>query len=193
MLLEGFAAAAAATTIMHVSPVTDTGALKSGYTVEHHYGGARCQSGSSTVGAAYRCYTPQAPGGVYDPCWVTQTSDAVVCLGRPWARQIVQLAVTGGYDDTDPFTSARSPWGVQLTDGNRCLFQPDSVNSVNGRSVRYYCHHHIVLAGQFDRSHQQWQIRSYRDVTPNAADATYRWNGYVHVATAAFGDPSRHN
>ena len=193
MLLEGFAAAAAATVIMHVSPVTDAGALKSGYTVEHHYSGARCQSGSSTIGAAYRCYTSQAPDGVFDPCWVTQTTDTVVCLARPWARQVIQLAVTGGYDDTDPFTSARSPWGVQLADSNRCLFQPGSVNSVNGRSVRYYCHHNIVLAGQFDRSHQQWLIRSYRDVTPNAADATYRWYGCAHVATAAFGDPSRHN
>jgi hypothetical protein len=185
------AAQRAATLVMRVSPVTSTGELKSGYTVAHRYSGARCQSDSSVTGSAYRCFSSQAPDGVYDPCWVTQTSDNVVCIGRPWARRVVQLAVTQGYDDTDPMRTSATPWGAQLTDGNRCLFQPGSVHSINGRPLRYYCHHHVVLAGQFDRSHRQWQIRSYKDVTPNAADATYRWQGFARVNTASYGVASR--
>jgi hypothetical protein len=179
------------TAVTQVSPVTDSGALKPGYDVEHRYGGARCQSGSDTTGSAYRCFTPRSSAGVYDPCWVTASNDEVVCLTRPWLRRVVQLIVTGGYDDTDPMRPSAAPWGVQLTDGNRCLFQPGSVHAVNGRPVRYYCHHHVVLAGQFDRTHRQWQIRSYRNTTPKAADATYRWAGLAHVTTASFGAPSR--
>jgi len=188
---DAAAAQAQPTAVIHVTPVTDSGALKSGYTVAHRYGGARCQSGSAMTGSAYRCFTPRSSASVYDPCWVTQTDDVVVCVTRPWSRRVVQLAVSGGYDDTDPMRPATAPWGVQLTDGNRCLFQPGSVHSINGRPLRYYCHHHVVLAGQFDRSRPQWRVRSYRNVTPNAADATYRWQGYARVATASVGAPSR--
>jgi hypothetical protein len=196
MLLAGLLAAvlitpSPPTAIVRVSPVDADGMLKPGYTVAHHYGDARCQRGSATTGSAYRCYTPQSSAGVYDPCWLTETDDNVVCMTRPWKHRVVGLAVTGGYDDTDPFRASAAPWGVQLASGNHCLFQPGSVHSINGRPLRYYCHHHLVLAGSFDRSHQQWRVRSYRDTTPHAADASYRWHGFARVATAWFGVQSR--
>lgn len=196
MLLAGVTAAAllmpaASTAIVRVSPVDTDGALRPGYTVAHRYDGARCQRGSATTGTAYRCFTPRSPAGVYDPCWVTRTDAKVVCLTRPWKRRVVQLAVTGGYDDTDPFRRTATPWAVQLASGNHCLFQPGSVHSIGGRPLRYYCRHHVVLAGRFDRSRDRWRIRSYRDTTPHAADATYRWHGFAWVATAWFGLPSR--
>ena len=182
-----------ATAVLHVSPVDADGVLKPNYTIAHRYDGARCQRQSATTGTAYRCYTPQAPGGVYDPCWVTQTDEHVVCMTRPWKHRVVQLTVTGGYDDTDPFRQTATPWGVLLDSGNHCLFQPGSVHSIDGRPLRYYCRHHIVLAGRFDRTHQQWRIRTYRDTTPNAANSTYVWHGFARVATAWFGAPSRQN
>jgi hypothetical protein len=180
----------AATAVVQLSPVATDGTLEAGYTVAHHYSGARCQRGSAMTGTAYRCFTPQS-SGVYDPCWVTQSSSYVVCLGRPWKHGVVQLHVTGGYDDSDPFHHHGTPWGVRLTDGNHCLFEPGSVNSIGGRSLRYYCNHHVVLAGSFDRSHQQWRIRSYRNTTPHATDATYHYEGRARVATAWFGLSSR--
>ena len=181
---------APATSVRHVSPVNADGTLKSTYSVAHHYDGARCQSGSAMTGSAYRCFTSRS-SQVYDPCWVTQSSDQVVCLGRPWKHGVVKLDVTGGYDDTTPFSHPSAPWGVRLTDGNHCLFQPGSVNSVNGRPLRYYCHHNVVLVGSFDRSRQQWKIRSYRDLTPHASNSTYRYEGRAGVSTAWFGADSR--
>ena len=178
------------TAVVRVSPVNADGTLKSGYTVAHQYGGARCQRGSDMTGSAYRCFTPQS-SGVYDPCWITETDDHVVCLGKPWKHGVVQLTVTGGYDDTDPFRHTSAPWGVRLTDGNHCLYVPDGVNSINGRPLRYYCRHLVALAGSFDRSRQQWRVRAYRDTTPHASHATYRYLGQAKVSTAWFGATSR--
>jgi len=194
VLLGGFLAAALlahpTTAVVHVSPLNAAGALKAGYSVAHRYDGARCQRGSATIGSAYRCFTPQSAAGVYDPCWVTQTTDKVGCMTQPWKHRVVRLGVTGGYD-ADPFAHVSTPWGVQLAGGNRCQFVPGSVHSIDGRPLRYYCHHHVVLAGSFDRSRRPWRVRAYVDVTPHAADATYRWHGLARVAKAWFGTPSR--
>jgi hypothetical protein len=185
------AEAGSATTIIHVSPVDAAGDLQPSYTVAHHYSGARCQRRSATTGSAYRCFTAQAPDGVYDPCWVTQTNEHVVCLDRPWKHKVVRLAVTGGYDDSDAFRHQASPWSVQLASGRHCLFVPDSTHSINGRPVRYHCTRHVDLAGRFDRTRKQWRVRAYRDTTPHADDATYQWLGFARVVTAWFGQPSR--
>ena len=184
-------AKAPATAVVRVSPVDSSGAVKPGYRVVHRYSGARCQSRSEMTGTAYRCYSAQAPGGVYDPCWVGHDDTRVACLVKPWKHRVVQLTVTGGYDDTDPFRRQPAPWGVLLASGRHCLFVPGSTRSVNGRPVRYYCSRHVALAGRFDRSHPRWRIRSYRDTTPHAADSTYVWRGVARVATAWFGQPSR--
>src|SRR3954470_21002723 len=133
-------ASQSATSVVRVGPVNPDGTLRAGYSVTHSYGGAQCQRGSAMTGSAYRCFTPQS-SGVYDPCWVTQTNAEVVCLGRPWKHGVVQLSVTGGYAATDSLRQSGTPWGVRLTDGNHCLFQPAHVNSINGRPLRYYCHH----------------------------------------------------
>ena len=180
-----------ATSVIQVSPVDAAGSLKPSYPVVHRYSGARCQRGSDMTGTAYRCFTPQAPDGVYDPCWLTQSDAHVVCMGKPWKHRVVQLGVTGGYDDTDAFDPQTAPWGVRLVSGRHCLFVPDSTHSIRGRPVRYHCTRHVDLAGRFDRSRQQWRVRAYRDTTPHAADATYKWLGFARVATAWFGKPSR--
>src|SRR4051812_34929301 len=81
------AAAHPPTAVVRISPVDDTGALEPGYHVKRRYSGARCQSRSATTGTAYRCFTPRAPVGVLDPCWLTETDEHVVCLDRPWRHR----------------------------------------------------------------------------------------------------------
>ena len=184
-------ASASATDIHRVRPVDANGALFPDYTVAHHYSGARCQRPSASIGSAYRCFSAQAPGGVYDPCWVTETNEQVVCLIRPWKHRVVQLEVTDGYDDSEEFRHVAHPWAAKLASGRHCLFQPGSTHSINGRAVRYHCTRHVDLAGRFDRSRSQWRVRAYRDMTPHAADASYRYLGRARVATAWFGKPSR--
>jgi hypothetical protein len=196
MLLAGLLAAAllmpssAATDVVRVSPVDDTGALDADYTVAHHYSGARCQRPSAMTGSAYRCSTAQSPAGVHDPCWLMETSEHVVCMGLPWKHRVVRLEVTGGYDDTEPFAAVAKPWGVRLASGRHCLFVPGSTHSINGRPVRYHCTKHVDLAGRFDRSKPHWRVRAYRDTTPHGVDATYRYLGKARVTRAWFGKPS---
>ena len=197
MLLAGLLAAAllmpssAGTDVVRVSPVDADGTVKPAYTVAHHYGGARCQRPSASIGSAYRCFTQRAPGGVYDPCWVAETAEHVVCLTLPWKHGVVKLDVSGGYDDTEDFRHVAHPWGVRLASGRHCLFQPGSTHSIDGRAVRYHCTKHVDLAGRFDRSRPQWRVRAYRDTTPHATDATYRYLGRARVTKAWFGEPSR--
>jgi hypothetical protein len=188
---SGAVSASGATVIRQVSPVDADGALLPGYTIAHRYSGAGCQRGSALTGTAYRCATSRAPQGVLDPCWVTQTSERVVCLDEPWRHRVVRLTVDGGYDSKAEFGHQPSPWGVRLASKQRCLLHPASVESVNGRPVRYYCTKRVVLAGRFDRSTRTWRIRAYRNTTPHAEQPTYRSLGRARVVTAWRGSPSR--
>src|SRR3954468_3273995 len=187
----GAPAASAATEISHVSPVDAAGALSPGYTIAHRYRGARCQRGSAMTGTAYRCATSRAPQGVLDPRWVTKSRERVVCLGEPWRHRVVRLTVDGGYDAKAQFGQQASPWGVQLASKRHCLLHPASVESVNGRPVRYYCTKHVVLAGRFDRSRNAWRVRAYRNTTPHGVQPTYRSLGRARIVTAWRGAPSR--
>jgi hypothetical protein len=184
--------AAPATVVKKVSPVDADGVLKPRYEIDHRYGGARCQSGSAMTGTAYRCFTSHSPDGVYDPCWVTSSSDHVICLDVPWRKhRVTQLRVTSGYDDTDGFHRQRWPWGLRVDIHRRCLLHPAAVEYANGRPVHYYCNRHTALAGRLDRSGARWRIHAYRNTTPHGVQATYRSLGWVHVVTAWRGEPSR--
>lgn len=191
-VIAAVAATSTPTVVRHVSPVDASGALKPAYEIKHHYSGARCQSGSAMTGAAYRCFTPRAPQGVLDPCWVTESSDYVICLSVPWRKKnAVELHVTDGYDDTDGFFRASRPWGLRLDLPRRCLLHPVAVENAQGRPIHYYCNKHTALAGPLDRSGPRWRVRAYRNTTPHAVQPTYKWIGWAHVVTAWRGEPSR--
>lgn len=184
--------ATAPTVVRHISPVDADGVLKPRYEVAHHYGAARCQSRSAMTGTAYRCFTSRSPQGVYDPCWVTTSSAAVICLDVPWRRhEVTRLKVTSGYDDTDGFVHRRWPWGLRVDIHRRCLLHPSAVEYANGRPIHYYCNKHTALAGRLGRSGTTWRMRAYRNTTPHGIQATYRAIGWVHVVTAWYGERSR--
>ena len=183
---------ATATVVKKVSPVDADGALKSRYEVAHRYGGARCQSGSAMTGTAYRCFTSRSPQGVYDPCWVTSSTDRVICLDVPWRKhKVTELHVTSGYDDAEGFHRQRWPWGLRPEIHRRCLLHPAAVESAHGRPIHYYCNRHTALAGRLDRSGARWRIHAYRNTTPHAVQPTYKSLGWVRVVVAWYGDPSR--
>ena len=188
----GLATSASPTVVRQVSPVDANGVLKPAYEIKHTYSGARCQSGSSMTGTAYRCYTSQAPQGVLDPCWVTDTSERVICLSVPWRKKnAVALRVTDGYDESDGFHHQSRPWGVRVDIPRRCLLHPAAVEYAQGHAIHYYCNKHTALAGPLDRSGSRWRIRAYRNTTPHAVQPTYKSLGWAHVLTAWFGERSR--
>jgi hypothetical protein len=185
-------AAATPTVVRHVSPVDADGVLLDRYEVAHRYGDARCQRGSAMTGTAYRCFTAQSPQGIHDPCWVTTSSDHVICLDVPWRKhKVVQLHVTDGYDDVDGFGRQRRPWGLRVDIDRRCLLHPAAVESTHGFPVHYYCNKHVALAGPIDRSGARWRIRGYVNTTPHGVQSTYQSLGWLHVVTAWRGKQSR--
>jgi hypothetical protein len=191
-VVAAIAAASSPTVVRQVSPVDTTGVLKPAYEIKHHYGGARCQSGSAMTGTAYRCFTSRAPQGVFDPCWVTDTSDQVICLTQPWRKKnAVELRVIDGYDDTDGFPHQSWPWGLRVDLPRRCLLHPAAVEYAHGHAIHYYCNKHTALAGPLDRSGSRWRIRAYRNTTPHAVQPSYKRIGWVHVITAWRGGRSR--
>jgi hypothetical protein len=180
------------TVVKEVSPVDADGVLKPRYEVADRYGGARCQRGSALTGTAYRCHTSQSPQGVLDPCWVTTTSDYVICLDVPWRKHKVnRLHVTSGYDDADGFRHQRWPWGLRPAIHRRCLLHPSAVEYAGGRPIHYYCNKHTVLAGRLDRSGARWRMHAYRNTTPHSVQPTYMALGWVRIVTAWRGEPSR--
>jgi len=182
------------TAVRQVSPVDANGVLKPGYAIKHHYTGARCQSGSTMTGNAYRCFTSRAPQGVLDPCWVTDTSEEVICLAVPWRKHdAIEVDVTDGYDDADGFHHQPRPWGLRVDIPRRCLLHPVAVESARGHPIHYYCNKHTALAGPLDRSGPRWRIRAYRNTTPHAVQPTYKRIGWVQVLTAWRGEKSRND
>lgn len=191
-VIAALAASSSPTVVQQVGPVDSAGVLKPGYEIRHRYGDARCQSGSALTGTAYRCSTARAPQGVFDPCWVTDTSDRVICLTVPWRRHnAVELTVSGGYDDSDGFHHEPRPWGLRVDLPRRCLLHPAAVDYAQGHAVHYYCNKHTVLAGPLDRSGPRWRIRAYLNTTPHGLQATYQRIGWVHALTAWRGERSR--
>jgi len=191
-LVAAVTAASTPTVVRQVSPVDANGTLKPQYAITHRYDGARCQSGSTMTGTAYRCFTAQAPQGVLDPCWVTETSTRVICLTVPWRKKnAIQLTVDDGYDDSDGFHHRARPWGLRVDLPRRCLLHPVAVENARGRAIHYYCNKHTALAGPLDRSGARWRIRAYRNTTPHAVQPTYKRIGWVHVITAWRGERSR--
>jgi hypothetical protein len=175
-----------------VRPVTADGSLAAGDSVHRRYGGASCQSGSATIGHAYRCVTPSSPHGVYDPCWVTSQRHVVVCLVKPWLHTVVRLRVTGGYDDSAGFERVQLPWGARIG-ASRCLVILGPVHTIHGRTRNYLCTHRMVLAGRFRHPGRVWRIHAYRRRHRHGHGPRYRSLGVRPAATVWFGQPSRHD
>lgn len=186
-------AASTPTDVRTVGPLDADNRLAHGYRIAHRYGNANCESGSPTVGKAYQCFTPDAPQGIFNSCWVQADKSFVVCLVRPWQLKVARLHVTRGYGDSSGFLHVHEPWGVRLARGERCLVILGPVHSAGGRRINYSCRHKIVLAGQIHRHAATWRARAYRTVHHGNHVVTYRSLGTLPLSVAWSGKPSQKN
>ena len=140
--------AVARTRLIDVRPVTARSQPRPGLKVGVAAKPATCEPGSDSVGNAYRCF---AGDDVYDPCWADETGGrpaSVVCQSAPWQHTVIRLRLKTGLG---PFLSAprprevRFPWGVQLTDGTRCLAAQGAHGTALGRVIEYGCDHSSLL------------------------------------------------
>jgi hypothetical protein len=179
------------TSVRTISPLDPQGHPAPAYRVTHRYGNANCESGSPATGTAYECFTPEAPQGIFEACWVDANPAFVTCLDKPWQRDVVRLRVTRDYDNTAGFPRVHRPWGVRLGSDTRCLVDLGSVHSADGHPISYRCNHKTILTGPVDRHGHTWRVTAYRRIAHKGHPLRFRSLGREPVAVAWLGKPSR--
>jgi hypothetical protein len=180
------ASSAQSTLMQHIRPVDSTGHLLPGYSIAARHRGAHCSAGSDAIGGdGYRCFAGKF---IYDPCWVGAHNSFVYCLEAPWSFNVVRLHVVK-YDSSGLTRhGSRTPFGLELNNGQLCAGVQGSTNLAAGKPIRYRCQHtKSVLVGKINRSHRAWRIR---EAHPTSG-GHYALSGWAPIAIAWFGMPSR--
>jgi pimeloyl-ACP methyl ester carboxylesterase len=155
----------APTRIVDLAPVEANGLPEPGDAITDR-GAAQCEAGSDSAGQAYRCF---AGNGIYDPCWLDNGDPAqstVLCQEEPWSTQTIRLTVPAGGLPSFLGPAQRIdlgfPWGVQLSDGERCIAEQGSHGTFEGKVVDYACgtsYDHVLLR-PLTRAAPQWTYQS---------------------------------
>jgi len=102
----------------------------------------KCQTSNKlTRPDALRCFTsPLADGSnVFDPCFGADNADGLACPSAPWSNEYVKIAGIGQSGDTSGPKTGGLPWGLELSDGNRCAAASGGTNSIGGKRLNYFC------------------------------------------------------
>jgi len=156
------AAAAPATVQVSYSPFAPDGTLVAGLRASPAFGGT-CDSGSFVVAteSAFRCFVGDT---IRDPCFadvVASTAEraVVVCVGAPWATDVVRLRLTSPPVGVGRVAPGGPPWALRLSSGRRCLFNQGASPTIAGRRQNYTCTARHWLFGTPDRTTATWRIR----------------------------------
>lgn len=181
---------AAQTRLINTRPVTVGSRPRAGLRIKVAAKRATCGAGSDSVGNAYRCF---AGNYVYDPCWADETpgrAPSVLCQAAPWQHTLIRLKLKAGLA---PFLSParpreiRYPWGVQLTDGERCLAAQGAHGTAFGKVIEYGCEHSsLVLLGTMDVHHR---LGRFETATYDQVHNTFAHGPSVTVRTAWYAIP----
>lgn len=150
------------TQIRYVAAVDRSGGpLPLDHVVKIAHGGF-CEDSALVPGHVYRCFLGNL---VAEPCWhaVSQSlpANTVLCLPRPWLHDV--LEIEAGHLPPAPTyaTDLSHPWGVELSDGQRCLEVNGAGGRFEGRPVDYGCTGtQNSLVGEADRSGPVWTFQS---------------------------------
>ena len=181
--------AAPRTEFAYVAPVDTDGTPREGFAVTETLVDGDCSPGSTAVGNAYRCFAQSPTEGslVLDPCWAETGEDvppqAVLCMARPWDSTVYEV-VTAGLPALEDLVVDPTPWGVQLTSGERCLQAQGARGDFEGRIMEYDCEGGLELLRPADQAAPLWTFdTAYFDGTDFVAGPT------VEAALAWFGGP----
>lgn len=115
----------------------------------------------------FRCFTDDSL--IIDPCY--STGGRVLCPGDPFDRAFSAGEVTGLPATTSTADTSTEPWGVELTDGNKCRFSDGRTWPRNDMRLHYLCERGF-LWGETDRSGEFWTLQFSE--TRNSALTTVR-------------------
>jgi hypothetical protein len=175
------------TSVRLVAPVRNTGGLSHGYSISNVSNGT-CVSGSNVLGDApvFRCFTRTIG---FDPCWALNrhaSPQSAVCLDAPWATKVIEIK---SYNLPQPTVTHRvpwsAPWGVQLTNNQRCSATGAMPDEFNGKLIYFYCSgSNLRLLAYPNRTRQPWTFSSVRQ-----HGVSYTEAGTVYVQTAWYARP----
>lgn len=108
---------------------------------------------------AWRC---MANGKTYDPCFVKSGPNRTqaLCPKSPWVGDSVQIMVKlplNNEQNTTLDMSRTYPWGIELTNGERC-YAIKSDKTYDNMPVRYKCSKKNYLVGHLQRCKTVWSI-----------------------------------
>lgn len=188
-VLASCATAQAVTSVVYVAPVDANGDPVEGLTITRTVHG-HCEPGSDSVpGPTYRCFFGNY---IADPCWVDATDPgSVLCMTQPWSKTVVRVYVIELEPSSEPVPKGLSyPWGVELTDGEKCVAFQGAHDEFEGRVVDYGCggaylHGGRVLLRGLHRSGPLWSFDSAW-----WTGKKYQGRKRVQVRIAWYGGPS---
>ncbi|HEY1680555.1 MAG TPA: hypothetical protein VGF98_02805 [Candidatus Tumulicola sp.] len=158
------ACAASKTLVTFFSPWTSAGTLRLDFhVVETVTGNCWTDSLSTSRGDAYRC---MAHDSIYDPCFApTGHPHAVACSNDPFAKRVVLFKLTKPLPSAPtPMTQFlqphNQPWGLRLTNGEKCFFETGATDAVHDERLNYQCKDPRWIIGQPDNSTPFWTAQS---------------------------------
>jgi hypothetical protein len=121
----------------------------------------------------YRCFQRNF---IQDPCWREdgRSLRTVICLARPWARDVMRLRLTKRLPDTS--TGRAAVWGLTLPRGRNCLIAQGTALMIEGHHISYFCRKRWALVDEPNhgrvwhirtarRTHGDWELRRKRPLT----------------------------
>jgi hypothetical protein len=143
LLLLSPAAAAQKTVVTMYSPWTASGKLAYNMRVAQTISGD-CWTDSivTSRGGAYRC---MAGNDILDPCFAAASHPReVACAPNPFSTRIVMFKLSKPLPSgTTPMTQSlqphNQPWGLRLTNGDKCTFAWGATDVVRGERLNYSC------------------------------------------------------
>jgi len=92
-----------------------------------------------------------------DPCFGADNADGLACPSAPWSTEYVKIAGIGQSGDTSGPKTGGLPWGLELSDGNRCAAASGGTNSIGGKRLNYFCSGGGAVYGDPIRG-DTWQV-----------------------------------
>ena len=161
-----------ATQVQFVAPVDENGNPLPGIAISSVVSGS-CEPGSDAIEHSslliYRCDSVK---GVSDPCWAANygksSTDAVLCMRNPWDTSAVKITTEGlppegrssKVVDGEPVADLRTPWGVELVNGQRFIEVQGAGDFYDGTAIRWGSpdNNSIGLLEDIDTGNPLWTV-----------------------------------
>lgn len=102
----------------------------------------------------YRCF---AGDRILDPC-IGVDPAILVCPAAPWSKEYVGVYYRGVNEYGGTPQTAGTPWGIQLTSGQRCSLLSGATAAIGSRRLNYDCGKAGAVYGEPDRG-RVWTVK----------------------------------